>query len=290
MKRFLYTTVALLTLSSCGFQSRADFMASLDKKNVEYDENLMPKITYVSDDGREKELAEENLDKSEDKINFIDLYGKGKTGKFLDPAESLGNIKETKLLDSSIGISLLKSIGQPGGYSTFLSYEKDGEFLEREFGPIGGFQNLSSMVAYDMIQSESGPMLLVSMVSTTEYDTYSAYYIFNKFMGLMDYMVFRNSIDDIDPSVERLGEMVKVPELVKTGDIDQAIEARIDTEKEHLPSLLDVYKIDVKPVTGMANGRQRTLGYLPDIKSEDRILEAKTTDDPANQGASVDIN
>ena len=183
----------------------------------------------------------------------------------------------------------MQSVQIPGGYSTYLSYNRNDEFVEREFGPIAGFVGLSSTVAYDVIDSESGQMLLVSMVGQSNGDTYSAYYLFNKFMGLIDYLVFRNSIDNINPSVERLGEIVEAPETEVPGSIDQAIKARIDKENNHLPSLLDVYGIKTRPVVARVDGRDMDIGYIPDIKMENRILLARTTNDPIDQGSRIDI-
>lgn len=287
MKRILVIISLVLTLSACDFESRSDFEEKFNKKEQISDDVTMPKITYVaaSDDDRKDTDSEDN----KDKIDFEEYYGKGNSGKSLDPSKSLGNIVDTKVGNTQIGISLMQSVQIPGGYSTYLSYNRNDEFVEREFGPIAGFVGLSSTVAYDVIDSESGQMLLVSMVGQSNGDTYSAYYLFNKFMGLIDYLVFRNSIDNINPTVERLGEIVEAPETELPGTIDQAIKARIDKENNHLPSLLDVYGIKTRPVVARVDGRDMDIGYIPDIKMENRILLARTTNDPIDQGSRIDI-
>ena len=287
MKRILIIISLVLTLSACDFESRSEFEEKFNKKEQISDDVTIPKITYgpASDDDRKDTHSEDN----KDKIDFEEHYGKGSSGKSLDPSKSLGNIVDTKVGNTQIGISLMQSVQIPGGYSTYLSYNRNDEFVEREFGPIAGFVGLSSTVAYDVIDSESGQMLLVSMVGQSNGDTYSAYYLFNKFMGLIDYLIFRNSIDNINPSVERLGEIVEAPETELPGTIDQAIKARIDKENNHLPSLLDVYGIKTRPVVARVDGRDMDIGYIPDIKMENRILLARTTNDPIDQGSRIDI-
>lgn len=287
MKRILIIISLVLTLSACDFESRSDFEEKFNKKEQISDDVTMPKITYVAaSDNDRKDTDSEN---NNDKIDFEEYYGKGNSGKSLDPSKSLGNIVDTKISNTQIGISLMQSVQIPGGYSTYLSYNRNDEFVEREFGPIAGFVGISSTVAYDVIDSESGQMLLVSMVGQSNGDTYSAYYLFNKFMGLIDYLVFRNSVDNINPTVERLAEIVEAPETEVPGSIDQAIKARIDIENKHLPSLLDVYGIKTRPVVARVDGRDMDIGYIPDIKMENRILLARTTNDPIDQGSRIDI-
>lgn len=287
MKRILVIISLVFALSACDFESRSDFEAKFNKQEQNSDDVTMPKITYVaaSDDDKNPSQSED----SSDKIDFEEYYGKGNSGKSLDPSKNLGNVVDTKIGNTQIGISLMQSVQIPGGYSTYLSYNRNDEFVEREFGPIAGFVGLSSTVAYDVIDSESGQMLLVSLVGQSNGDTYSAYYLFNKFMGLIDYLVFRNSIDNINPTVERLGEIVEAPEAELPGTIDQAIKARIDTENKHLPSLLDVYGIKTRPVVGRVDGKDMDIGYIPDIKMENRILLARTTNDPIDQGSRIDL-
>lgn len=287
MKRILVMISLVLALSACDFESRSDFEAKFNKKEQISDDVTMPKITYVaaSDDDAKDTDSEDN----KDKIDFEEYYGKGNSGMSLDPSKNLGNVVDTKIGNTQIGISLMQSVQIPGGYSTYLSYNRNDEFVEREFGPIAGFVGLSSTVAYDVIDSESGQMLLVSLVGQSNGDTYSAYYLFNKFMGLIDYLVFRNSIDNINPTVERLGEILEAPEAELPGTIDQAIKSRIDTENKHLPSLLDVYGIKTRPVVARVDGRDMDIGYIPDIKMENRVLLARTTNDPIDQGSRIDI-
>lgn len=289
MKKILLILTFLLSLSSCDFESRSDFEAEYNKKEELSENKTKAKITYLAASDEDK-ASKKSEDKSDiDKIDFAKYYGKGKVGEGLDPSDSLGNIEDTKISNKQIGISLLCSVQTQGAYSTFLSYNRNDQFVEREFGPIGGFEGLSSTVTYDIIDSESGPMLLVSQVSKSNRDTYSAYYLFNKFMGLIDYLVFENSVDNINPTVERLGDIIQAPEERTKGSVSEAIKARIETEKDHLPSLLDVYGVKTRPVVAEVDGKKIDIGYIPDIKKENRILLAKTTDDSKDQGSKVDI-
>lgn len=289
MKKIVLIIGFVLALSACDFQSRADFEEELNKNEQISDDISKPKITYMAASDEDKIFTEDIDSLDGDKINFKDHYGQGEIGKAIDPSTSLGNIKDTRIGETQIGISLVQSVQIPGGYSTFLSYERNGELIEREFGPLAGFVGLSSTVTYDKIDSESGPMLLVSQVSQSNGDTYSAYYLFNKFMGLIDYLVFRTSVENINPTVERLGEIIQAPDNVSPGSVDQAIQSRINAEKNHLPSLLDVYGVKTRPVVARVDGRDMDLGYIPDINMENRILLVRTTNDPNDQGSKLDI-
>ncbi|WP_297281858.1 hypothetical protein [uncultured Anaerococcus sp.] len=288
MKKVLLVLSLLLSLSACNFQSRAEFEKELEgKESVESDDIKAPKITYVASDSdaNNKDEGQEN----KDDLDLVSMYGKGKAGNNMNPSDSQGNIIDKQVGESHIGVSLKPSIQSPEAFSTILSYKDSDELVEREFGPVAGKANLSSMVSYDEIQSESGPMLLVSQVTVDNGQTYSSYYLFNRYMSLMDCLVFKNSTDNIIPSVERLGEMVENPESSESGNIDQAIDRRIEIEKKYLPSLLDVYKVKSRPVTSLVEGKEKDIGYLPDITDDKRILLVKTSANPENMGMNIDI-
>lgn len=290
MKKFLLITTILFTLSSCKFQSREDFEKELEANELLDSSDIdMPKIRYISADSNEDINFKSEEGGSEDKQDFDSMYGEGKFGKNMTPQDSQGSIIDTKLGESQIGISLMPSTQSLGGYSSILSYKKNNELVEREFGPVAGMENLATMVAYDKIDAESGPMLLASQVTVNNGQTYSAYYLFNRYMSLMDYLVFRNSTDNIVPSVERLGEMVETPDISNPGDIYQAIESRKEIEDRYLKSLLDVYKVKSRPVKSLVEGREIEIGYLPDTTDDNRIILLKSTSNPDNMGMNIDI-
>ena len=295
MKKVLLILGLLVSLSACDFQSREDFQEELSaNKPVESSDIDMPAIKYVSADNNQNlepksNNADANKDDSKEKLDFISLYGKGKVGENMNPNDCLGNIVDTKIGESQIGISIRPSIQESGGISSILSYDKGDGIIEREYGPVAGFNNLATVVTYDEIESESGPMLLVSQVSVDNTQSYSTYYLFNKYMSLMDYLIFRNSTDNIITSVERLGDMVEVPNYSESGSIDEAIKHRMETEQDYLPSLLDVYKVKSKAIKSLVGGKETDLGSLPDIKDERRLLLIKTTSNPDNMGMNIDI-
>lgn len=286
-KKFFLSLGLILALTSCEFQSRADFEKELEAEDSTSEKDFaMPDIRYEKAGDEPESSGEE---KSEDKLDLTNLYGSGKAGKTLNPADAVGNIIDTKIGDSQIGVSLSPSSQTSGAYSTMLSYKRNNELTEREFGPVAGISGLNTIVTYDKINSDSGPMLLVSQITINNGETYSAYYIFNKFMSLMDYLVFRTSTDNTMPTVERLGDVVEYTDQAVPGDINKAIKNRMETEERYLPSMLDIYGIKHRPVTSLYENREMDIGYLPDVTGEDRILLTKTTTSAQNMGMNIDI-
>ena len=287
MKKLYLAIILLLSLSSCDFQSRADFEKELEKNNATNNDIDMPKITYQEDDGSGEVV--EDFERREGDEDFTKLYGDGKIGKSIAPETAVGNLIETRIDETQISISLIASVQSPGGYSTLLSYKKDGGLIEREFGPVAGIADQTTTVTYDKIETESGPMLLVSQVSVNSNESYSAYYLFNKYMGLVDYLVFRTSVNQIMPTVERLGDIVQWDDMAYPGSIDQAIKQRMVTEGMYFPSIFDVYKIKMRPITALVNGKEIEIGSIPDVGDENRILLAKTTANPNSPGRYLDL-
>lgn len=288
MKKLYVAIILLFSLSSCDFQSRADFEKEMAKDNAASADIEMPKITY-QEDGGSGEVVVEDFERREGEEDFAKLYGDGKIGKSIAPETAVGNLIETRIDESQIAISLIASVQSPGGYSTLLSYKKDGGLIEREFGPVAGIADQTTTVTYDKIETESGPMLLVSQVSANSNESYSAYYLFNKYMGLVDYLVFRTSVNQIMPTVERLGDLVQWTDMAYTGTIEQAIDKRKDAESMYFPSLFDVYNIKMRPVTALVNGKEIEIGSIPDVGDENRILLAKTTANPNSPGRYLDL-
>lgn len=287
MKKLYLAIILLLSLSSCDFQSRADFEKELAKNNATNNDIDMPKITYQEDDGSGEVV--EDFERRKGDEDFTKLYGDGKIGKSIAPETAVGNLIETRIDETQISISLIASVQSPGGYSTLLSYKKDGGLIEREFGPVAGIADQTTTVTYDQIETESGPMLLVSQVSVNSNESYSAYYLFNKYMGLVDYLVFRTSVNQIMPTVERLGDIVQWDDMAYPGSIEQAIKQRMVTEGMYFPSIFDVYKIKMRPITALVNGKEIEIGSIPDVGDENRILLAKTTANPNSPGRYLDL-
>lgn len=290
MKKVFFVLGLTVLLSGCNFQSREDFEKDIKKEQSQLaDDFEMPKITYVPADVTENTESSEPNDKDDEKLNFKEMYGEGRPGKNLDPAANHGNIKDLNLGDTQIGISIVPSIQRPGGYSSLLTYKRNEELVEREFGPVGGMSGVTTYVSYDKIDSESGPMLLVSQVSVINNQTFSAYYLFNRYMSLLDYLVFSSSTDNVMPTVERLGDVIEFTDQALAGSLDEAIKRRKEAEDRHLGTLLDVYGIKKRPLTALVNERETEIGFLPDIPSENRILLVKTASNPVNSGMYIDI-
>ena len=285
-KFFLILSLGLL-LTSCDFQARDEFEKQLaaDEKKVDKDFK-MPDISYEK---AGEESSTNNDNKTDEKLDLTNLYGSGKDGTNLNPADAVGNIIDTSIGESQIGISFRPSSQVAGAYSTILSYKRNNELTEREFGPIAGINGLNTVVTFDKVSSDSGPMLLVSQVTINNGETYSAYYIFNKFMSLMDYLVFRTSTNDTTPTVERLDDIVEYTDQAIPGDLNKAIKNRMEAEDRYLPSLLDVYGINYKSVKSLYENKEMDIGYLPDITGKDRILLTKTTTSTDNMGMNIDM-
>lgn len=285
-KFFLILSLGLL-LTSCDFQARDEFEKQLaaDEKKVDKDFK-MPDISYEK---AGEESSTNNDNKTDEKLDLTNLYGSGKAGTNLNPADAVGNIIDTSIGESQIGISLRPSSQVAGAYSTILSYKRNNELTEREFGPIAGINGLNTVVTFDKVSSDSGPMLLVSQVTINNGETYSAYYIFNKFMSLMDYLLFRTSTNDTTPTVERLDDIVEYTDQAIPGDLNKAIKNRMEAEDRYLPSLLDVYGINYKSVKSLYENKEMDIGYLPDITGKDRILLTKTTTSTDNMGMNIDM-
>jgi hypothetical protein len=285
-KFFLILSLGLL-LTSCDFQARDEFEKQLaaDEKKVDKDFK-MPDISYEK---AGEESSTNNDNKTDEKLDLTNLYGSGKAGTNLNPADAVGNIIDTSIGESQISISLRPSSQVAGAYSTILSYKRNNELTEREFGPIAGINGLNTVVTFDKVSSDSGPMLLVSQVTINNGETYSAYYIFNKFMSLMDYLVFRTSTNDTTPTVERLDDIVEYTDQAIPGDLNKAIKNRMEAEDRYLPSLLDVYSINYKSVKSLYENKEMDIGYLPDITGKDRILLTKTTTSTDNMGMNIDM-
>ena len=148
-KNFFVILAMIISLSACDFQSRADFEKEIATAEKKQDKDfVMPDITY-------KKAGEEEIDtareKSEDDLDLENLYGSGKSGKNLNPADAVGNIVDTNVGDSQIGISLRASSQMAGAYSTILSYKRNNELTEREFGPVTGIAGINTTVSLSLI-------------------------------------------------------------------------------------------------------------------------------------------
>lgn len=260
MKIILALVLALI-LSSCGFESKSEFMEDMGQ-NVSEEKMDFPEIKYISN------VKEEN------RVDFEEIYGKASQGSEVKLQDALGFLKKFNFAGKDVGIEILESSYNPAYYSAVLSYKENDNLIEKEYGPIVTNDNIYSQVNFDLIEAESGKTLLVSQVVIDGTTTKSAYYFYNKYISLIDSFYFENTIDDLDTYVYRMNSLVEAGEDIKTGDIEMAISKRIDKEEEYLDEIFSVYKIEYENIKAEINGRKISVGLMPKA-GKNRILEMK---------------
>lgn len=250
-----------LILSSCGFESKSEFKE--DMGEIKSEEKIdFPEIKYISDV------------KKEDRIDFEDLYGKGRMASKVYLEDSIGFLKKFNFSGKEVGVEVLKASYNPDYYSAVLTYKENDNLIEKEYGPLVTSDNIYSQVNFDLIDAESGSSLIVSQVVIDGNTTKSAYYIYNKYMSLIDSFYFENSTDDLDPYVYRMNSLVEAGDEMRSGDIEMAISKRIDKEEEYLEEIFNVYKIDSENINAEINGRKVLAALMPKA-GKDRIIEMK---------------
>lgn len=256
--KYIFTFFSLLIfLSSCNkiTKIRKENVESIDLKNVN--------IKYV----KEQRQIFKNSSKKKD---FEKIYGFGKYSDAIKINDSLGNLAAFELGNYNIGISLEKSSLASGAISAFVSYyDKKDEKLENpkqiEFGPIWvDDPKLISNISFDKLTTASGDMLLVSLSVISAYDQYSSYYIYNKYMSLVDYISFSNSTSNISVEVTRLDKLY-YPDgnLSNPGSIVDASKARVDMEEKILEEVGKTYGIKYKKILQSLDGEKTFVANFP---------------------------
>ncbi len=260
MKIFLAIFLCLI-LSSCGFESKSEFKEDMGEAQSE-EKIEFPEIKYIS-----------NV-KKEDRIDFEELYGKGRMSSKVYLEDALGFLKKFNFSGKDVGLEVLKASYNPDYYSAVLTYKENDNLIEKEYGPIVTSDNIYSQVNFDLIDAESGTSLIVSQVVIDGNTTKSAYYIYNKYMSLIDSFYFENSTDNVNVDVYRMNSLVEAGDQIKAGDLEMAISKRLDKEEEYLEEIFSVYKIDSENVKAEINGRKVLVGLMPKA-GKDRIMEMK---------------
>ena len=259
--KIILAIILALTLSSCGFESKSEF--EKDKgENIKEEKMEFPEIKYINDDD------------AEDKINFEEVYGKGRMSSKIYLSDAKGFLKKFDFAGREIGIEVFESSVNPGSYPAVLSFKEDDNLVEKEYGPLVTGDTIFSQVDFDVVEAESGPFLIASQVVIDGYESKSAYYIYNKYMSLVDSFHFENSIDDVNVKVYRMSEPVEASDNAKNGDIEMAISKRIDKEKEYLDEIFGAYKIESENIKAEIDGRKILVGLMP-RPSKGRIMELK---------------
>lgn len=266
--KIVLALVLTLILSACGFESKSEFKK--DQVEIASEEKMeFPEIKYI-----------ENTN-PEDRVDFEELYGKGRMSSKIYLKDAMGFLKKFNFAGKEIGVEVLESSFSPTSYTTVLSFKEGGNLVEKEYGPLVTSDNIFSQVDIDLVDTESGPSLIVSQVLVDGYETKSAYYIYNKYMSLIDSFHFENSIDDVNVNVYRMSKPVEISENPNPSDLEMAISKRIDKEEEYLKEIFGVYKIESENIKAEINGRKVLVGLMPS-PSKARIMELKLLDKDQN--------
>lgn len=266
--KIILALVLSLILSACGFESKSEFKEDMGE-NVSEEEIKFPEIKYITDTD------------PEDRVDFEEIYGKGRMSSKIYLKDAMGFLKKFNFDGRQIGVELLESSFSPSSYTAVLSFKDNDNIVEKEYGPLVTSDNIFSQVDFDMIEAESGPCLIASQVVVDGNETKSAYYIYNKYMSLIDSFHFENSIDDVNVNVYRMSQPVEASEEAKPGDLEMAISKRIDKEEEYLKEIFGVYKIESENIKAEINGRKILIGLMPS-PSKSRIVELKLVDKDEN--------
>lgn len=266
--KIILVLVLSLILSACGFESKSEFKEDMGE-TVSEEEIKFPEIKYITDTD------------PEDRVDFEEIYGKGCMSSKIYLKDALGYLKKFDFAGKQIGVELLESSFSPSSYTAVLSFKDNENIVEKEYGPLVTSDNIFSQVDFDMIEAESGPCLIASQVVVDGNETKSAYYIYNKYMSLIDSFHFENSIDDVNVNVYRMSQPVEASEEAKPGDLEMAISKRIDKEEEYLKEIFGVYKIESENIKAEINGRKILIGLMPS-PSKSRIMELKLIDKDEN--------
>ena len=259
--KLILVLVLSLVLTSCGFESRSEFKKDMGEVTSE-EKMKFPEIKYIS-----------NID-PKDRVNFEEIYGKGRISSKIYLSDAKGFLKKFDFAGKEIGVELLKSSLSPDSFMAFLSFKENDKMVDKEYGPLVSKDNIFSQVDFDLVEAESGPFLIASQLVIDGDQTKSAYYIYNKYMSLVDSFHFENSTDDVNVNVYRMSKPVEASESPKPGDLEMAISKRIDKEEEYLKEIFGVYKVESKNIKADINGREVLVGLMP-APSKDRIMELK---------------
>lgn len=259
--KIVLALILALSLSACGFESQSEFKE--DKgENVSEEKMEFPEIKYIEDTD------------PKDRVDFEELYGKGRMFSKIYLKDAMGFLKKFNFAGREIGVEVLESSFSPTSYTTVLSFKDNDNLVEKEYGPLVTSYNIFSQVDIDLVDAESGPSLIVSQVVVDGNETKSAYYIYNKYMSLIDSFHFENSIDDVNVNVYRMSKPVEISENPNPSDLEMAISKRIDKEEEYLKEIFGLYKIESENIKAEINGRKVLVGLMPS-PSKARIMELK---------------
>ena len=152
-----------------------------------------------------------------------------------------------------------------------LVYDDEGK-VEYTYGPLSREDELVSRIKVISFDSESGPMLLVSELSIFENESLSNYYLYNKYLSLLDSFSFYNTTEKIEPEVRRLDDLVDSGETSTKKDLKEAIRARIEAEDKYLQDISRAYDLDMDLAKETIRGDKIEIGNLLYDKKDKEIL------------------
>lgn len=266
MKLWILSLVFLL--SACSFQSKEEFEKEIDEADRPKETIEMPEVTYK--DASTKETVR--------KIDFEKDYKKAGIGENLSLDEATGFIKEINFAGKQLGFVLEKD--QASILNLKLVYDDEGK-VEFTYGPVSREDELVSRIKVISFDSESGPMLLVSELSVFENESVSNYYLYNKYLSLLDSFSFYNTTEKIEPEVRRLDDLVESGETSTKKDLKEAIRTRIEAEDKYLQDISRAYDLDMDLAKDTILGEELEIGNLLYDKKDKEILniEKRKTDD-----------
>ena len=257
MKLWILTLAFLL--SACSFQSKEEFEKEIDEVDRPKETIEMPEVTYK--DASTKETVR--------KIDFEKDYKKAVLGENISLDEATGFIKEINFAGSQVGFVLEKD--QANILNLKLVYDDKGK-VEHTYGPLSREDELVSRIKVISFDSESGPMLLVSQVSVFENESLSNYYLYNKYLSLLDSFTFYNTTEKIEPEVRRLDDLVESSDTSTKKDLKEAIRARIEAEDKYLQDISRAYDLDMDLAKEAIAGDKIEIGNLLYDKKDKEIL------------------
>lgn len=257
MKLWILTLAFLL--SACSFQSKEEFEKEIDEVDRPKETIEMPEVTYK--DASTKETFR--------KIDFEKDYKKAVLGENMSLDEATGFIKEINFAGSQVGFVLEKD--QANILNLKLVYDDEGK-VEHTYGPLSREDELVSRIKVISFDSESGPMLLVSQVSVFENESLSNYYLYNKYLSLLDSFSFYNTTEKIEPEVRRLDDLVESSETSTKKELKEAIRSRIEAENKYLQDISRAYDLDMDLAKDTVLGDKIEIGNLLYDKKDKEIL------------------
>ncbi|MDD7044379.1 MAG: hypothetical protein PUI05_02955 [Peptoniphilaceae bacterium] len=274
MKKIICGFLLLLGLTSCSFMSREDFEEGVKKEqDLEIEDISVPEITY-------KETG-----KTDEKVNldaFKDLK-KADLGDGRDPSKAQGLIKTMKLDELDLDWVL-----SGNNLNLDLYFVSEGESHTKNFGSLLGDGHIDTTCHAFSFESDSGPMLMLNLISTYESHTKSAYYLYNRFLNTMDAFVFENTTDNINPTVTRLNQLIEAGSEVTAGSLEEAIKKRLVSEEENINPMVEAYGLSKNMAKITYKNKEIESGSIVVYEDPIDLLDINIKRD--DKGSLIEIN